>query len=379
MTPVFCPNLHCRHHHDDRSPTRETWWVPVGSHMTKVVGRVQRFQCRSCGKTFSTRTFELDYYAKKSIPYREIFDRLPAGASVSALARGLRCSVASAQNRLDRLARNCIAFHESLLRGHTLAEDLVADGFESFDRSQFFPNNVNLLVGKDSQTLYASTHVTLRRKGRMTPSQRRRRARYEETWKAPGKGVETSFAQLLTVIPALWDPARKPTLVLSTDEHRAYPRSIARVGDLTIHAATGSFVHRTYSSKASRTTDNPLFPVNYFDRELRKDLPAYHRESTCFCRNVANGRLRFAVYQAWHNYRKPHRIVYTRERPPVHAVKAGMDKARIERGLADLCVQRAFLSKSDLSWEGRNVWLKASSTPFKARPEYLPKYQAREQ
>jgi len=347
--------------------------------MTKVIGRVQRFQCISCGKTFSTRTFSLDYYTKKSIPYKEIFDRIPSGASVSAIARNLHCSVGSAQNRMDRLARNCVALHESLLHGHTLREDLVADGFESFDRSQFFPNNVNILVGKESQALYASTHVTLRRKGRMTPSQRARRARYEETWKAPRNGVETSFAGLLTVIPGLWNPATKPRLALITDEHPAYPPAIARVGELAKRARAGGFVHETYSSKAPRTAQNPLFPVNYFDRELRKDLPAYHRESTCFCRNVANGRLRFAIYQAWHNYRKPHRIVYTREQPPIHAVKAGMDQARIECGLAGLYSERAFLSKSLVSTEGRKVWLKASPTPLKARPEYLPKYQARAQ
>jgi hypothetical protein len=280
---------------------------------------------------------------------------------------------------MDRLARNCVAIHEKLLSGHSLSEDLVADGFESFDRSQFFPNNINILVGKESQMVYASTHVTIRRKGKMTKKQRKCREKYEQEWKAPAHGIEKSFARLLTSILPLWDLAKKSELTLSTDEHYAYPRAIEHVRELVQATKSGSFTHQTYSSKLVRTVDNPLFPVNYIDRELRKDIPAYHRESTCFCRNAANGRMRFAIYQAWHNYNKPHRIRNTREQSPVHAVMAGLDESRIKAAFSNFFTQRLFLSKSCLSEEGRKVWLKGSKTPLKRRSEYIPKYQCHEQ
>lgn len=378
MNPVFCPNPACPCHQHDTTRHDDSWWIKNGWHMTAVVGRVPRFKCCFCKKTFSTRTFQLDYYTKKTIPYKEILERVPSGESVSAIARNLKCSVGSAQNRIDRLGRNCVALHESLIKGHSLNEDLVADGFESFDRSQYFPNNINILVGKDSQTLYAATHVTMRRKGQMTSSQRKKRMELEDTWKAPAKGIVRSFGALMTEIPALWDQEKKPTLTLSTDEHNAYPFAIRRVPILVTGMNQGTFRHKTYSSKAPRTVDNPLFAVNYYDRELRKDLAAYHRESTCFCRNVANGRLRFALYQTWHNYRKRHRIVNTREKPPVHAVVAGMDEERIETQFKTVFRDRVFLSRSNLSQEGRAVWLKQTPTPFKARPELIPKYQKRE-
>lgn len=381
MTPVFCPNPACSHHvHDPQQGlASEQWWEFFGFYMTEVVGPVQRFKCLCCGKTFSVRTFSLDYYTKKSISYKQIYDRVPSGESVSAIARGLRCSVGSVQNRMDRLARNCVAFHEKLLAEHSLSEDLVADGFESFDKSQFFPNNINILVGQKSQMVYASTHVTIRRKGKMTKIQRKRRETYEQEWKAPVQGIETSFAGLLAAIVPLWDSAKKSELALITDEHFAYPRGIGHIPELVQATESGSFKHRRYSSKLVRTVDNPLFPVNYLDRELRKDIPAYHRESTCFCRNTANGRMRFAIYQAWHNYTKPHRIRNTREQSPVHAVVAGLDESRIKEAFSDFFTQRAFLSKSRPSEEGRKVWLKGSKTPLKRRSEYIPKYQYHEQ
>jgi hypothetical protein len=227
--------------------------------------------------------------------------------------------------------------------------------------------------------LYASTHVTIRRKGRMTKPQRKRRDAYEKTWKASSNGIETSFADLLATVQSMWNQTSKPELTLITDEHYAYPRAVSHIPELVKNEHEGKFKHHVYSSKLVRTVDNPLFPVNYFDRELRKDIPAYHRESTCFCRNVANGRLRLAIYQVWHNYQKPHRIRYTQRQEPVHAIVAGIDESEIEKAFSDLYTQRAFLSKSNLSEEGRKVWLKGSKTPFKQNPEFIPKYQFHEQ
>jgi hypothetical protein len=41
----------------------------------------------------------------------------------------------------------------------TLREDLAADGFESFNGSQYFPNNFNILVGKRSQCKHSLNPV----------------------------------------------------------------------------------------------------------------------------------------------------------------------------------------------------------------------------
>ena len=49
---------------------------------------------------------------------------------------------------------------------------------------------------------------------------------------------------------------------LYSDEHRAYPVALRALSDRTIH-------HTTTSSKALRTTSNPLFPVNLADLLLR--------------------------------------------------------------------------------------------------------------
>ena len=373
MVPSFCPNPHCGHHFDE-SETYAGHWKHVGSYHTKVVGDVLRFKCLACNKGFSERTFSVDYYTKRIFDLREIHRAASQGESVSSIARHLEGSIESIQNRIERLSRNGLAMHEYLLADLKLSENLVADGFESFDRSQYFPNNINLLVGQDSQLLYGVTHTTIRRKGRMSKHQKRMREKLEQTYRAPKKGIQTSFTRLLELIPKLWDNDRKPQLRLWTDEHHAYPRSILHVPQLAQSRCDGSFVHSTWPSKAYRCISNPLFPVNYFDRELRKDIAAFRRESTCYTRNTANGLARLMLHLVYHNYQKPFRVGPGRKTEEVHAEMAGISAVRIAEQFETLYTARAFLSKQTLSDEGRKIWLKEAVTPLKVGTAYLPKY-----
>lgn len=373
MVPTFCPNPHCQHHFDE-SDAYGGHWKHVGSYHTLVVGSVLRFKCLACGKGFSERTFSIDYYTKRVFDLREIHRATSQGESVSSIARHLTGSIASIQNRSERLSRNGLAMHEFLLLDLRLSENLVADGFESFDRSQYFPNNINLLVGQDSQFLYGVTHTTIRRKGRMTKHQKRMREKLEQTYRAPKKGIQSSFTRLIELIPKLWDISRKLQLRLWTDEHYAYPYSILHVSRLAQCQCEGSFVHSTWPSKARRTIANPLFPVNYFDRELRKDLAAFRRESTCYTRNTANGLARLTLHLVYHNYQKPFRVGSGRKTEEVHAEMAGISAVQIAGQFTTFYTDRAFLSKQKLSDEGRKIWLKEAVTPLKSGASYLPKY-----
>ena len=373
MVPSFCPNPRCTHHFD-QAGAYTGHWKHAGSYWTKVAGGIQRFKCLDCGRGFSERTFSIDYYTKRLFDLQEIHRAISQSESVSSIARHLAGSIASIQNRIERLSRNAIAMHEYLLADLRLSENLVADGFESFDRSQYFPNNINLLVGQDSQYLYGITHTTIRRKGRMTRHQKRMREKLELTYHAPTHGIQASFTRLLQLIPRLWDTAMLPRLRLWTDEHYAYPRSIQRVPTLVHGLGDGSFRHLTWSSKAVRSIINPLFPVNYYDRELRKDLAVFRRESTCYTRNTANGLARFMLHLVYHNYQKPFRVGPCRETREVHAEMAGIARVRIARQFAVFYTDRTFLAKQKLSDESRKIWLKQAVTPLKAGITYLPKY-----
>ena len=374
MEIKFCPNPSCRLHDPKVVVSHSSWHIHYGYHQTKVVGLVRRYKCKLCGKSFSDRTFDIDYYTKKTIPYDQVFLRLATSESVSGIGRNLQVCAPSIQNRIDRLARESLALHERLETHFALQENLVADGFESFDVSQFFPNNITILVGQDSQYLYGFTHTTIRRKGKMTRKQKEKRNALERRFRAPKAGIETSFADLLKIIFRVWNKIRLPSLSLMTDEHPSYPRAISRMPPLIDARHEGFFRHQQFPSTLARTLQNPLFPVNYMDREFRKDLSAYHRESTCFCRNVANGLNRLAIYQVWHNFIKPYRVKRPGGKLPPHGVQGGCDEGLLAVELGRLFTKRSFLSHLVMREDRLKVWTKVARTPLKERGDYLPKY-----
>ncbi|MDX9784490.1 MAG: hypothetical protein RBT72_07050, partial [Spirochaetia bacterium] len=116
--------------------------------------------------------------------------------SLSAIGQALGASTDTISNRISRASRQALAVASARSSSLTPDEDLVADGFESFCRSQYFPNNITLLVGSSSQYVYAADHVTLRRKGRMTDQQKKKRAKLEALWKPQPGGIEHSFSRI---------------------------------------------------------------------------------------------------------------------------------------------------------------------------------------
>jgi transposase-like protein len=370
--PPFCPNPACpRHRAGSPQPYRE--YIAWGSYPTKAFGAVPRFRCLSCRRTFSAQTFSPHYYAKLRLDIADIATRLVSTSGLRAIGRALGASSDTVSNRVARAARQVLAAESRLSLSRRPCEDLAADGFESFCVSQYFPNNIHVLVGSRSQFVYAANHVTIRRKGRMTEGQRARRAELEARFRAAPRGIEDGFAALARdCLRVLCDGAR-PRLELWTDEKQEYARALARPSCAASLAASGRLAHRTVSSRRARTTANPLFAVNYIDRELRKDLHEHVRETACFGRNVNRQMERLAVWAFMHNYLKPHRV---RGSVSSHAEVAGYDPGEIARELGVLWTERAMLSRVDLDEGMLDTWLRRRATPLKAGSEYLPAYAA---
>ena len=167
--PPFCPHSDCHNYQS----TTGTWYVKNGTYQSFRTGKVQRYKCLACGTGFSTETFSIDYYAKKKVSYKIITEHLVTCSGIRDLSRILKVSCGTITNRIARLARQSMAVSANLCSSIKLAEDLVADGFESFVQSQYMPNNINILTGKDSQFWFVSDYAHLSRKGRMTKYQKK--------------------------------------------------------------------------------------------------------------------------------------------------------------------------------------------------------------
>ncbi|MDA3851719.1 MAG: hypothetical protein PF447_10645, partial [Spirochaetaceae bacterium] len=152
MEIPYCPNEKCKYHQEEKP---ENWFWKKGFDYLKREGKTQRYQCCYCGRTFNLNYFSIDYYVKRSgIDYQDLLEMSSSSSGIRNMARKLKCSPKVIINRQGRLARQIMAVMARELKDLKLIENLCADGLESFVLSQYFPNNINLLVGHRSQFIY---------------------------------------------------------------------------------------------------------------------------------------------------------------------------------------------------------------------------------
>jgi len=307
--PEFCPNPECPYYRPERAAD-SPWFYRHGVYHTRARGEVPRFRCRHCRKCCSVQTFSIHYWTHANMDLLWLLQHLYSGSGLRQVGRFAGVDYRVVQNRIRRLARNALSLMDLLLDELQLCEDLAMDGFESYCRSKYHPNNITTLVGADSQLIYACIYTALRRKGSMSGRQKAMRARIDEHWKPDPRGIEHDCTALLTDLADLIASAcrRRESVTVSTDEHEAYPKAFAAVAQLQAEITRGRLEHQQISSRAARTPANPLFPVNYVDRQIRKNCGEHTRRTVKQGREVNCQMERFALFQFAHNFLTPHRI-----------------------------------------------------------------------
>lgn len=291
FVPPHCPRTDCVHHR-----CAAGWrWTRHGHFVRRTSPhRIPRFRCGHCGHTFSSQSFSTTYWLRRPDVLVSTAHRLLACSGYRQIAREAKCAATTVGRHAARIGRHALLWlHEHRPAG-PIKEDIVIDGFEDFAYSQYHPLHLNLVVGSGSHYTHAFTLSHLRRKGSMTVAQRQRRARLEtEDGRADPRSIEDGMlAALRLAVPS------PQSLIVHSDEHRAYPRALARLDSCVID-------HRTISSKEARTPANPLFPVNLMDLLLRHNLACHKRETIAFAKLHLSVVLRAAWFIAWRNFAKP--------------------------------------------------------------------------
>ena len=290
FVPPFCPRQHCPSH----SGTSSWRFTKAGCYVTKASPRgVQRYHCGSCGATFSSQSFRVSYYLKRPDLLIPVFHRLVGCSAFRQIARELRVSHTTVMRLSERLGRHCLLWQWRHLSTLRTKEPVAIDGFESFAHSQYYPCHLHVAAGASSHFFYAFTDSELRRKGRMTHAQKRRRRQLEERHGRPDpKSIEKEIAELVRLLP----PTESGPITILSDEHPAYPRALARTRREVRHEVT--------PSSDPRTKRNPLFPVNLLDLLIRHCGGNHKRETIAFSKTRQNAVERLAIFQVFRNFMK---------------------------------------------------------------------------
>jgi len=338
--PPFCPRPDCRGHWGATN-----WsYRKAGFHFRKRRPfRVQRYNCRLCNASFSFQSFQVSYWKKRPDLLAPVFLRVLACSAYRQIARELGVSHTTVMGIAAHLGRHSLLFQEQLLRKLKLDEPVVADGFETFEYSQYFPFHFNVAVGAESHFLYRFTDSPLRRKGRMTARQKARREMLEKTVGRPDpKAIEKEMAELLRLLP-------EGRIDLRTDEHPAYPRAVRRSGRSVTHSVT--------SSKQARTTGNPLFPVNLMDLLIRHSSSNHKRETIAFSKRRQNAVEKLAILQVWRNFLKS---FSERKQDATPAMRLGLTKRKLT--VRKVMEERLFVTRIGLPVRLRSYYFRNTVT-----------------
>ena len=190
-------------------------------------------------------------------------------------------------------------------------------------------------MGADSHLVYAFTESELRRKGRMTSAQKLRRQREEQSVGRPDpQAIEKGVVALLE-----WTLPRGAEVEVRSDEHRAYPRALRRLRERRLR-------HCVTSSKAARTTGNPLFPVNRQDLMLRHSSANHRRETIAFSKLRAAVIERAALQAVQMNFMKS---FSEKRRDATPAERLGLVDHKLS--LREVLRERLFASRMTLKAE----------------------------
>lgn len=288
--PPFCPNPKCSYHRELAAGWR---WKRAGFyHRQSTPQVVPRFTCLCCRRSFSKQTFSTTYWLKRPDLPSQIFMKAVGGMANRQIARDVLAAPSTIDRTLARIGRHCLLLHTQLARGASPQGPVVLDSFESFEYSQFFPFQHHLLAEVDTGFIQHFTDSPLRRKGRMTSRQKRRREQLEARLGRPDpKAVEKDVAHVLQAAFS-----KVPALTIRSDDHHAYPRALATLGCPVEHEIT--------SSRARRDAHSPLFEINLVDLLLRHSQANHRRETLAWSKRRQASAERLAIFIVWRNYMK---------------------------------------------------------------------------
>lgn len=328
--PPHCPNPNCIHHNntDDHWPFKKIGYF----RRLQTPSRIQRFTCKTCKRSFSTQTFAASYWQKRPDLDAAILMKTVGCMANRQIARDLNVSPKTIDRHLSRMARHCMLFHSQMMQHSPPVHEIVVDGFETFEFSQYYPIHHHVAIDKETDFFLYFTDSELRRKGRMTEAQKRRRQELEMKLGRPDpKAIEKDMREVLEVVLKGTD-----NVIVHSDDHKAYQRSMKTLATEISHRITPGSEHRD--------KNNLLWVVNLLDLLIRHSSANHKRETIAWSKRRQASAERLVILLVWRNYMKGRRE--KKRGSPTPAMERGMMDRPL--AIAELFGGRIFRTRCEL-------------------------------
>ena len=233
---------------------------------------VQRFRCKSCGRTFSRQTFRMDYRDHRPDLNARLFQSLASGIGLRQSSRNLRLSLRCTELKFRKIARHLRRLNLNLRSELPPGSQFQLDEIETYEgRRNGRPLSVPVVIERDSRYIVWAESATIRPRGKMTPA-RVRAIQADEARFGPRRDrSRRSVRRSLERAASLLGP--KQMVFLDTDQKSSY------VGLARAAFGRRPLFHRRTSGKLPRTAANPLFPINHTEAMARDLTGRLRRQS----------------------------------------------------------------------------------------------------
>lgn len=294
--PPHCPNHRCPSETSQR-PFRHR---RCGYYKRKCDGRrIPRFQCLTCFRGFSSQTFRGNYRYRLPTLHHQLIGHLVSKVTRRQAARLLEVNRKTVERRFTRLSQIAHDFHFSRLiskrnRGGVRG-CFQLDELETFEHNRRIkPVTLAVTMERHSYFVLGAYAGSMASRGRLNVRYQKRKFEIEAV---EGKRrsqsrqvIRTSFQQLNKYL------APEASVFLQSDRKKTYPVEFQRAfPDRLLR-------HEVTSSKALRSYENPLFPINHTLAMMRDGLSCLVRRSWAAPKKKSGLVRHCWIWIAWRNY-----------------------------------------------------------------------------
>lgn len=346
-TPPYCPNPQCPWHHQSVCKIEGRFYFNGSRKVSRFPYLTKRFECRRCGRHFSDSIFHLFYRDRTEPTYHRIFEAHRDGTSRRAISRELKCSLDTVQRRFQEMAAQGLLIQAKKGEKLKITESVAYDGLENFAASQYDPNYINHVIGRETYFLYDFNFAPLNRKGRMSGRQKvvkrqveNRHGRYPAT--AIRDCTRMLLLRLLKNAPA--------DLLFHSDNHYAYRQAIKSLPE------KARICHFITPAKVARNFRNRLFAINHCDNLTRHHLTTFKRETIAFAKTSIGMIESFSLFMVWKNFMRTRFIKKQKRDPRSHldspAMRVGLESKVLS--FFEFYEMRLFATQVSLNEDWRN-------------------------
>jgi transposase-like protein len=278
FTPTRCANLNC---------TSQSF-IKKGFHSVRRINqKFRKYQCKTCGRYFSLRSFKPDYRHKK-MDLNPIFARLLSeGNSLRGIGRILGLTYYNTYKKFLWFKTLVIEHQKSL---HFTAKEIQFDEMESIHHTKCKPLNLVVVLNEKYQLMSAKV-AEMPAKGRLAEFSRKKYGIRKNEREQKIREAFSEVCNRLTTSPDL----------IKSDAHPTYRKLVSSFFPETRYEQFSrkknkDKLRERMHEKLNKRKYDPIFVVNHKCAILRDRIKRLVRRNWCTTKKVENLQLHLDLF-----------------------------------------------------------------------------------